>query len=246
MQHFGQLALILTCLIALYVGARTLWIWRRTRHVAEFAIGWNVLGIAIGGVILTALSVARGDAAPTASILYAIGLLGMVVHIAALYVGTWKIFRGGARWPLGIVTAATLVAGFWMVHTLVSPGITAWRSVMLLTVRDLGMVWAAFEGFRYSGMLRKRVALGLAEPIVAHRIWLWAVGAALQVIVLSLDLGTWFATGAFLMASPLGLFLAAGLGLIGAWAIAFAFFPPSAYVKFISRQSEPTAAAETH
>jgi hypothetical protein len=82
LQHIAQLSLVLTCLIALYVGVRTLMIWRRTRMIAEFMIGLNVFSIAIGGVILTALG--KRVFEPEILTFYFIGLAALVVHVGAV------------------------------------------------------------------------------------------------------------------------------------------------------------------
>ena len=89
--------------------------------VQEFCIGTNMLSIATGGLILTVLGAMGGAAGqPPPRIPYALGLLGLVVHVAALYGGTWKIFRPQDRWPLPLVTVATTLACVWMVSALLA------------------------------------------------------------------------------------------------------------------------------
>jgi hypothetical protein len=100
LEDLARLGLFVTCLLAVYVCVRTLLVWRRTRKLAELAIGANVLGIAIGGALLVALGAFHPDMRSAPFVPYALGLLGLLVHVTAQYVGTWKIFRSGARWPI--------------------------------------------------------------------------------------------------------------------------------------------------
>jgi hypothetical protein len=232
MELVARLGLLVTCMLAVYVGVRTLLIWRRTRMVAELAIGSNVLGIACGGAILVGLGVLYPKTgAPAPALPYALGLAGLVIHVCAQYIGNWKIFRSGDRWPLAPVVAAALLSCAWMGWVLVDRDPSSARSVMFLGVRGIGMAWGAFECFRYAASLRKRAALGLGDAFIAHRIWLWGVGAISQTVVISLDLGSWAVVGTALAATPFGLHVTSLIGLVGAGAIALAFFPPRAYVR---------------
>ena len=100
-----------------------------------------------------------------------------------------------------------------------------------------------YECLRYSALLRRRVEYGLGGSMVAHRIWLWGMGAIAQVVVLLFEVVSWYATGDVLMSTSLGLHLVSLLGLAGSVAIALAFFPPSGYVRFISARQAPVANA---
>ena len=93
-------------------------------------------------------------------------------------------------------------------------------------------------------MLRRQVELGLSEPIIAHRFWLWAVGSGAQVVGFALDLVCWYAIGTALSTTAIGLHVTSLMGLVGIVAIALAFFPPAAYVDFIQRRSSTSAVGE--
>jgi hypothetical protein len=239
-QELARLGLFLSCLLAIYVGLRTLWIWRRTRMAPELAIGSNVLGIAVGGAVLTAfgaLTARSGE--PAAFVPLAIGLLGLVVHVVAQFVGNWKIFRPSARWPLPVVALATLLAVAWMAWALADRDPSTTRSVAFLGLRLAGMGWAAWECFRYAGLLDRRVKLGLAEPVVAHRIRLWGLGASAQCIAIGIDLGSYAVAHQPLAATAAGLNVMSALALAGAICVALAFFPPKPYLRWIAPESLP-------
>jgi hypothetical protein len=231
LEDLARLGLLVTCSIAVYVGVRTLTIWRRTRMAPELLIGLSVLGLSVGGVVLTVMG--NRPMTTTTFAPYAFGLAALVVHVGAAYVGNWKIFRPRARWPAVLSCVAIGFASLWAVWALEMPE-TSWdRTIYYTYVRLIGQAWGMYECFRYSSMLRRRVDLGLAEPMVAHRLWLWGMGGFTQVIVLSWEVVTWYATGTLLAATPMGLHLTSALGLAGITTTALAFFPPDAYVRFV-------------
>lgn len=227
----AQLAMLATCVLAIYVGGRTLLIWRHTRHVQEFFIGTNVLALALGGLLLTAIGILEDPDREVALVPHLLGALGLAVHVVALYGGTWKIFRPKDRWALWLTAAATGTVLAWVTLAVAQVDPVTWRSQLYPGVRAVGMGWAAFECFRYSAMLRRRASIGLAEPAIAHRIWLWGMGAAASFAMCALDIASWQIVGTPAAAMPWGLATMACLGLLGAGCIALAFFPPRFYVR---------------
>ena len=90
--------------------------------------------------------------------------------------------------PCGGVATAAAVPWFLVVVTSGGEPVAS-SSVLLLVLRGGGMLWATLECFRYSARLRKRAALGLGDPIIAHRIWLWELGAVTAGTFLNIQLG---------------------------------------------------------
>jgi hypothetical protein len=243
-EALARLGLFVTCLLAIYVGARTLLIWRRTRKVAELSIGSNVLGIAVGGALLVGLGAFYPEPGTSPFLPFALGLLGLAVHVTAQFVGTWKIFRAGEGWAPALVAVAALLTVVWLVGSLIDRDPAMWRVFLYNGLRGVGTSWGVYECFRYAGALRKRAALGLADAMTAHRIWLWGVGGSAQLVVIGLELGSQMTTGTALGATPLGLHITSALGLAGAGTVALAFFPPAAYVAFVTRRASAPERAE--
>ena len=131
-----------------------------------------------------------------------------------------------------------LLAGIWVISGIVDRDLVTWRIFLLHALRGVGLVWGVFECLRYSAALEKRAALGLADRTTAHRIWLWGVGGAAQVVVVGLEVASELVTGAALATTPMGLHVTSLLGLVGVGAIALAFFPPASYLGWISRRAE--------
>ncbi len=238
MDLLAKLALVVTCVVAVYVSVRMLLIWRKTRMFPELCIGLNVLSIALGGLVITLLMVSGSTPADGAKyfIPRVFGLLCIFVHITASYATVWKIFRSSDLWALALIVAATAAAVPWFFGALANRGEpVASSSVLLLVLRGGGMAWATLECFRYSARLRKRAALGLGDPMIAHRIWLWGLGAGFTLLAIGLDIGSWVLAGQALINTPLGVVMAA-LGLAGALSIALAFFPPARYASRMERR----------
>ena len=107
------------------------------------------------------------------------------------------------------------------------------------------MLWLFVESVHYASRMRRRVRLGLGDPIVANRFTLWAIWtgalACIPLFVLALrTLGILEAPvpGAPLPASVRAIIAMLGSGgaaaLVACW---LAFFPPAAYRRWIVRSA---------
>jgi hypothetical protein len=153
---------------------------------------------------------------------------------------TARVFRPHARGAMlgvtGFVAALVLIlACYAVVGAIGTPlyrGLWFWIEAGL---HLFGLGFSAFESLRYYARMRRRLRLGLADPVVTNRFLLWGVAV----------LG---AMGA--VAVPV-VFEAAGLenqpGLIAGLSASFAlvstvgygltFFPPRAYRRFLERHA---------
>jgi hypothetical protein len=226
--------MLVTCVLAVYVGVRTLWIFAFTRGVQELAIGLNVLSVAIGGAMLTIDGLTSPSTTPSYdSLSYRCAMGFLALHLLAIYLGTAMIFRAESRIVVRLSVAMIAPIGFWYFMAAEQAG-TVWvRPVLFQALRGIGMTWSAFECFHYSDRLRRRASLGLADPLMAHRFWLWAIGATSALLVCTLELLVWGLSDVTFSALPLGLMLVAALGLVGSTSVALAFFPPASYVRFV-------------
>ena len=92
--------------------------------------------------------------------------------------------------------------------------------------------WATWEPLAYHAVMRRRVALGLTSPLVAHRCLLWSAYAGMFLIT---QIG-YMATFALPESPPaLGLLLT-WLTISGEVALWLAFFPPARYARWIESQ----------
>jgi hypothetical protein len=238
-------AFILFCIA---IGVRLLRLSRRTGARPELLLGGALGlmgGIGYGGLITLVL--ARGQILgtalepwlPTMSAvakgLHDTGVLFMIAFVLT-------VFRPTERWARALAGAfaGALVVGY-VGHTVTGgysePRMqTSWYWLGFATIGTLPM-WAAIESFLYRSAMRKRQALGLADPMVVNRFLLWGVANVFSVLAvwtvslpsilrLAVDLQTNMA--------PLTLSLTAlwGIGAIGSYWLAF--FPPRWYARRVA------------
>lgn len=235
MRALGLIGVTAFTLASTGVGVRLLLLARRTRQAPEAAMGLAFLAsAAIGFPLLTAAAIVTegGGAAGLAHALMALGALFTFGGYVGLGVGCWRIYRPSARWPLvpiGVGGAALLAAAV-TVAACADPARAGTREFAFWTgicIGSLTFAWNAVESFLLHRQLRRRLALGLADPEVANRVLLWGIGAAaawamtLHALVLRATFGPVMDDGHRLVAS--------GIGMVAAVAIWLAFFPPAAY-----------------
>jgi len=140
-----------------------------------------LLGIGPLGFGLTVLSTLVGPSAPPlADLLWAGASAALNVGTAAAAWFSYRVFHGASR----RVRAATLLlvlllVALWLYEGAVAgfdaiaPATGATRIADF--VRSFAMLWGAWESLRYFSLLRRRAALGLADPVVMQRFLLWGI-----------------------------------------------------------------------
>ncbi|RIK93050.1 MAG: hypothetical protein DCC71_24165, partial [Proteobacteria bacterium] len=211
--------------VSLVVGARLLALGRRTRELPA-----NVLGVSLlfgGGVgyplVVLGLRVLGPELAP-----FAVTFGNLCIHAGtiALALGTWNIFRAGERWPMApvaaIVAVVALSFGLRLVHfrELPPPASVFWSST---GIGLAGYAWAAGEALQTWRRLRRRLALGLADPAATRRIGLWGAACACAVGMHVASLAGRLLDGGSM--PPLAVGASSALGFAAALSTLAAFFP---------------------
>ena len=232
-------------LSALYVGWRILRVGARRDDAPARWIG-TYLFVAMGiGSILISIPTARGalgGIAPTPfdRMLVALALACTVVGNLGILTFTRRVFR-----PESAVARAFAVAvGLLLVCGVIGHGLVdrfSWKlsevsAVLYLSGTVLSNGWSALESLRYYGLMRKRLRLGLAEPLDANRFLLWGVGAgatALMLFATTLELQMEAVSTPEQIAAvrAVSLPVMSLLGLTSAGSYLFAFFPAGWYVR---------------
>lgn len=111
-----------------------------------------------------------------------------------------------------------------------------------LIARTAGSVWLVTEAVRYHLLMRRRVVLGLADPVVCNRFLLWATGGVFGVAMMLTAVPPVIAPGSThpLMAFDIVAFSAAGIGFCIAYSLVF--FPPGAYLRWVGARAQARAA----
>jgi hypothetical protein len=230
------------------VGTKLLLLARRTRGFAELVVGFSLLVLAAVSWPLTLVASASPDelvlraARAGASVTMALGWSGVFLF-------TWRVFRPGPGWArtlAGLGIAAELGAGLaGAVRALALDDAAALggrspSGLVLLTGAQLVYAWTALESFRYRALLRRRIPLGLADPLVADRFALWGWTGVFAGG--SIAPATWALLTGGDPASQLSHLVVGLCGLACSGVLYLAFLPPAAYVRFV-RESAPAPAA---
>jgi hypothetical protein len=230
---------------------------RRRRDLAPFLLGVNLLFAMGFGYLLCSAGMATAmlSASPSPRLvatLLGCGYAATILGLCAALAFQWRVFWPGARWPLwlmGLFFAAMAVgwAGYARSGVLAT-GRYEGGSVWLLYAGMLATnLWVGIEPLVYHAKLRKRVRLGLAEPLVADRFLLWGLGSLARAAMLLLGplaelVLSRLGPEARLSFSSLTLVLASLLGLAASVAYWLTFNPTAAYSRWVERRYRATPA----
>jgi hypothetical protein len=224
---------------SLATGARLLLVARRTPELPEFVLGLGQFlmgGVGYPMTLLGELGTFLPDAARAASI--AGNQLSTVVGLTLFAFFSARVFRPESRWAwagvwilglgfFGLFAYRAATVGFAPVAL---GGVQPMVGHSILTVVALG--WAGAESLSYQGRLHKRVQLGLADPILANRMGLWALGMLCAMLLTGIA-STFGALGIPFNETTAGILTIGVMGSTSALSIWFAFFPPDAYVRWV-------------
>jgi len=231
------------------IGVRMLLLARRTRGRPELLLGAGLTSLTVMTLPLITLSMMFHVGSPSFQLgLFALGLAPVVGFAASLYSFTAVVFRPQSRLARGLAPLAALAAALGIVG-IVSSRAAAWHadrvvsahwSVLVMGVFVLGLTWTGIEAARYHRMLRRRVTLGLADPVVSNRFFLWSFGCLGAVAGVLVSAGS-LLVGWRVVSHPVPIFgiAFAGFTLSGSWYLAF--LPPRAYLQQVrARAAQPT------
>jgi hypothetical protein len=242
----GQLmvgSILLCALVGTVVGLKLLAIAARSRKLPELAVGAALFAYsAVGQPGL----LARAALADEASVglrmtVAAVGILAFYVALLGLSVFTWRVFGVESRWRqalaagvllTGLLVSALTLWSAWLRFTANAP-LNLYGRVGVAPLFTVAFGWMSLESLRYYARMRKRQALGLADPVVSNRFLVWGAGAGVTSF-LTLAL---FVTAALHAETPIGdlvirlLMILAGLVNALAWWLSFT--PPNAYLQWV-------------
>lgn len=232
---------LLSLVAAFVLGLRLLRLASKTRGVPELAMaGSFLLGGFLGFMLILIGNPAAGldfDAS-LSEMLFRLGISLLGVGVCCTYIFVWQTFhpRSAAVRALTLSAMACILGSLWAIWS--APIVEALISPVNLfgeALRTGGLLWGSMEALRYYAAMRRRLALGLADPVVTNRFLLWGIAMGAGVIT-SL-------TGLFMtlsgLVSPeswpylfLGIF--ATVSPVAQW---LAFFPPRGYCEWVQGAS---------
>jgi hypothetical protein len=242
MQLFGLACVSAYLVAALIVGVRLVCLARRTRELPELMIGSSFLsGAMIGHPATLASELLASESSGLAWPLATAGTIGLAVATVCILVAWWRIYHPASRWGPWVVslwTALVAVVGAMELGrplAELAPGANPWEPHRMV-VQGGAFLAIAWSGFRYHAMLRRRMRIGLADPVVANRIWLWSVAASCVTLQCAYILAIPYLNAIFDAEKVAPAFYGT-LGLVVALCITHAFYPSQAYLRRIRKRA---------
>lgn len=245
----GAAGLVAFLVSSLTVGLRLLYLGRRTRGVPELSIGAGFVVGAVVGYVPETIVLSTDVLTPAREELV-LAVTQVAIRLAALSVllFTWRVFRAQTPWAAAIVGAlslALLVSYLAFPSTRIYANSTAelfWYDLFAVA-RSACMAWGAFESLRYYARARRRLRIGLLDPLVANRFLLWGVGLTSITLLMA---STLLASAVGVDPAVAGWVLLESLaGLVGAASIWLTFFPHPAYRRLVEARAAAAIGGRT-
>ena len=243
------LSIILSVLACSFVGLRMLSLARRTRKLPELCMGLGLSAFAVAQVSRLALGGLGTRLDPEIAVgIYLLMQLGYSVAQFGLCLFTVVVFGPRSRWRwvvLAGVVALTAISRSMMLRVS-APQLLSGAPSQMIPIWDPAAVasftmafgWMAAESLHFHRVLRRRLALGLADPVVTNRFFIWGAGAAATCLLVLLLLALYL-QGLTLMTNSLAASaLVTVSGLVNAVVTCLTFTPPTAYLRFIQMRAE--------
>jgi hypothetical protein len=156
----------------------------------------------------------------------------------AKFVFNCRVYHPTSGFARGVAALAALgLVGTWVysgvAHGFSDVGPISPQSLIRTALQVGCLLWGAAESFLYFTKMRRRVALGLADPVIANRFLMWAIGAFAAGWGTAVGTVAQIVTGAEATQSSWVMASSSLHGLVAAIAIALAFIPPSFYLRYI-------------
>jgi hypothetical protein len=238
-QALAGFCLLLFVVVASSVGVRVLLLARRTKGRPELLMGAGMVAISGVGYPTTIVAGFGGPVGEMSVLGYAAGSLFTNIGIALIYAFTQQVFRAGVGWARALVGLGCAFMAVSLAGTTASLARAEGAELSHLVARGwLGFamvgysacfLWTAVEGLVHYRMALRRLAIGLADPVVANRFLLWGL-FGLMATGINVASAAGNVLGIDPSRSPLVLVPMGVLGAIASVAMYLAFFPPAWYL----------------
>ena len=187
----GGMAQLASIGSAFWLGGRLLRKALRTGNEPERLLGLHlVLAIGVGSLLLGFATLTAYSEKPLPSMLFdAITVAGNASTILGLMAALWfnyHVFHERRRG--GLVVASLSSAMMWLGFVVYasaggikSEGLYGRESWPYVGAMVLGDLWVITDALRFRSQLMRRLALGLAEPLVVDRLLLWSIASLARV-----------------------------------------------------------------
>jgi hypothetical protein len=240
---------ILTMVAGTWIGLRLYSLSRRTGQAPERYIGIGMLAFGAVAYPLFLTLVAASGSLPRPTLL---GITfgansAYLVCLVMIAMFTRIVFRPTSGWGAVLVGLIALIgltgSGLSLWNSYTNPGaahvfdpLGRWGTSLISAAFALCFLWTSSEAFAYRSSLRRRLALGLADPVVVNRFSIWAFGTAVA-FVTDLALVASNAIGLNPAENPIPALLqsTSGLSCTITWTLTFA--PSEAYLNWVRKRA---------
>jgi hypothetical protein len=243
--------LALYTLTSLVVGTRLILRSRHSGRLPELLMGLTyVASSGIGYPLAVASTFFTSRPALLAAVV--VGEVLIVIGCSTFLFFNAVVFRPNAVWSMPAAAlgslvlaagAAAVIAAYFSTSdaVLVAERSRAGTAAMLFAL-GAGHAWTAVEGLRHYRMMRKRLALGLADPVVANRFLLWGLTGLVSVAWNGVA-SSYVLAGANVGADPVPVLAISVGGLASAIMLVLIFMAPAWYVRWLGRERPSRALA---
>ena len=246
MQALVVAGLLSLCCVSVAVGVKLLLLARRTHGYPELSLGLFFL---LGGGIGYPLSAAAPMSGSWQPFMAALSSLFCGSSQLMLFLFTARVFHDDRGWAragvaMGVVLCLAYILGYSISQVSAKTPEDLLRSTMVwggvsLVMAASGYGWTSLASLRQYALQRRRLALGLADPVVTNRILLWGLMGATTIAIVIFDATLLYTGASFAREVLIPLVTCAG-GLMVAVFLTLAFFPPGVYLDAVRRRSDET------
>ncbi|MCG8588867.1 MAG: hypothetical protein MJE66_06210 [Proteobacteria bacterium] len=245
MQIMVLTVLATLCVVWNVVGIKILLRARRTRGFAEFSLGLAFFLLGGIGVPLNA----AGRLLASLEVAQVIAVFASTFSIAGiflLFTFTAHVFYKGRRWAQFVLVFVAAMGIYYLVgHGIERLAVETREEALAVQFRwgpftILGALfafaWAGAAAFAHWLKLRKRVAFGLADPVVVNRLLLWSLCGLISV-AMTVTAGVLIYAGGPVARDLIQPITTSIGGLADSIIMLLAFTPPKAYTDAVRRRA---------
>ena len=224
------------------VGFRLVRVWWRTRQVPEGCLGLGLVIITCSMPLSGVGRVPTLALEPAGRICFSLGLVATAISLSLIVFFNYWVFRRSSRWARLLMWSLCMTLGAAVVYMSAAnfsgDSITAIKQTMrpgtvsLMSAILLSFLWGGAESFRYRAALRRRLELGLGDPVIVNRFLLWGIANVTCSLLMIVIIGCVLSGMTILREpAPLVAIAAAGGSMSATWYLTF--FAPQSYRHFI-------------
>jgi hypothetical protein len=247
-ESFVWIGFVAFFIASLAVGIRLVSLGVRNREPHALLIGFGVLGIGpVGFGLATVAQLLQPTRPGVANVVLGTALVAISIGVTAKYLFNWRVYHPKSA----VIRVLALGAGLSLLGIFVSDlalgvhrSFQSGPSFIARTALQVGcLLWGATEALLYWRRMRRRMRLGLADPLVTNRFFLWGLGAWAAGQGTAIGLAVQLSTGQSLFEVP-WLTLSSSLhGFTAAIAMWLAFLPTAGYRRWIEARAAAALAS---